>query len=33
LKATKENILKIKNVFQAVKDFRPIRFIMDVDNY
>jgi primosomal protein N' (replication factor Y) len=33
LKATKENILKVKNVFQAVKDFRPIRFIVDVDNY
>ena len=33
LKSTKENILRIKNMFQAVKDFRPIRFIIDVDNY
>lgn len=33
LKATKENIQRIKNVFQAVKDFRPIKFIVDVDNY
>ncbi len=33
LKATKEHILRIKNVFQAVKDFRPIRFGLDVDNY
>ena len=33
LKNTKEHILKIKNVFQAVKDFRPIRFGIDVDNY
>ncbi|OIQ36999.1 MAG: primosomal protein N' [Bacteroidetes bacterium MedPE-SWsnd-G1] len=33
LKATKENIDRIKNTFQAVKDFRPIKFIIDVDNY
>ncbi|MCF6280507.1 MAG: primosomal protein N' [Flavobacteriaceae bacterium] len=33
LKTTKEHILKIKNVFQSVKDFRPIRFGIDVDNY
>lgn len=33
LKTTKEHILRIKNVFQAVKDFRPIRFGIDVDNY
>ncbi|AOW19541.1 primosomal protein N' [Urechidicola croceus] len=33
LKTTKEHILKIKNVFQAVKDFRPIKFIIDVDSY
>lgn len=30
---TKEHIDKIKNTFQAVSDFRPIRFIIDVDNY
>ncbi len=29
---TKEEINKIKNTFQAVSDFRPIRFIVDVDN-
>lgn len=29
---TKEQIEKIKNTFQAVSDFRPIRFILDVDN-
>lgn len=33
LKSTKENILRIKNMFQAVKDFRPIKFIVDVDNF
>ena len=33
LKTTKENITRIKNIFQAVKDFRPIKFIVDVDNY
>lgn len=30
---TKEQIDKIKNTFQAVADFRPIRFIIDVDAY
>ena len=31
LKKTKNQIYKIKNTFQAVADFRPIRFIIDVD--
>ncbi|MDY0779427.1 primosomal protein N' [Tenacibaculum sp. IB213877] len=30
---TKEELQKIKNTFEAVKDFRPIRFIIDVDAY
>ncbi len=30
---TKEQIQKIKNTFEAVKEFRPIRFILDVDAY
>jgi len=30
---TKNQVTKIKNTFEAVKDFRPIRFIIDVDNY
>jgi len=30
---TKEQIIKIKNTFESVKDFRPIRFIIDVDAY
>ncbi|MFD2567747.1 replication restart helicase PriA [Pseudotenacibaculum haliotis] len=30
---TKQQINKIKNTFQAVADFRPIRFIIDVDAY
>ena len=30
---TKEAILKIKNSFMSVKDFRPIRVILNVDNY
>lgn len=29
---TKEQLEKIKNTFQAVADFRPIRFIVDVDS-
>ncbi|MFY0631028.1 MAG: primosomal protein N' [Flavobacteriaceae bacterium] len=29
---TKEQISKIKDTFQAVANFRPIRFILDVDN-
>ncbi len=33
LAKTKEQIAKIKNTFEAVKDFRPIRFILDVDAY
>jgi primosomal protein N' (replication factor Y) len=28
---TKKQLTKIKNTFEAVKDFRPIRFIIDVD--
>ncbi|AUC84396.1 primosomal protein N' [Polaribacter sp. ALD11] len=30
---TKSQITKIRNTFEAVKDFRPIRFIIDVDAY
>ena len=30
---TKNQLTKIKNTFEAVKDFRPIRFIIDVDAY
>lgn len=30
---TKKQIFKIKNTFDAVKDFRPIRFTIDVDPY
>jgi primosomal protein N' (replication factor Y) len=30
---TKEQLAKIKDTFQAVTDFRPIRFVIDVDNY
>jgi primosomal protein N' (replication factor Y) len=30
---TKNHLYKIKNTFEAVKDFRPIRFIIDVDAY
>jgi len=33
LLATKMNIIKVKNTFQAIKEFRPIRFNIDVDNY
>ena len=29
---TKQELEKIKNTFQAVADFRPIRYITDVDN-
>ena len=32
LAETKSHIEKIKNTFQSVKEFRPIRFIVDVDN-
>tara|TARA_R110002124_G_scaffold118499_6_gene275913 strand:+ start:2884 stop:5268 length:2385 start_codon:yes stop_codon:yes gene_type:complete len=31
LAETKKHIEKIKNTFQSVKEFRPIRFIIDVD--
>ena len=30
---TKSQVTKIRNTFEAVKDFRPIRFIIDVDAY
>ena len=30
---TKEQLIKVRNTFEAVKDFRPIRFIIDVDAY
>ena len=30
---TKNQIQKIKNTFESVKEFRPIRFIIDVDAY
>jgi primosomal protein N' (replication factor Y) len=30
---TKEAILKINTSFLSVKDFRPIRVILNVDNY
>ena len=30
---TKQQLAKIKNTFEAVKEFRPIRFITDVDAY
>ncbi len=30
---TKKQLQKVKNTFEAVKDFRPIRFIIDVDSY
>ncbi len=33
LTVTKNNILRVKNSFQAVKEFRPIKFNIDVDNY
>ena len=33
LPATKKNILRVKNAFQSVKEFRTIRFNIDVDNY
>jgi primosomal protein N' (replication factor Y) len=33
LSKTKEAILKIDNSFNAVKDFRPVRVIVNVDNY
>ena len=30
---TKHEIFKVKNSFQSISDFRPIRFIIDVDAY
>ena len=33
LQKTKAQIDKIKNTFEAVKEFRPIQFILDVDAY
>ncbi|MDA7559224.1 primosomal protein N', partial [Flavobacteriaceae bacterium] len=33
LNKTKEAILKIKNSFLSIKDFRPIRVLINVDNY
>ncbi len=30
---TKEHIQKIRNSFEAIKEFRPIRFVLDVDAY
>ena len=30
---TKKAILKIKNSFMSIKDFRPIKVILNVDNY
>ncbi|MFP4846062.1 primosomal protein N' [Winogradskyella sp. PE311] len=30
---TKEAIIKINNSFNAVKDFRPVRVVLNVDNY
>ena len=32
LNKTKKQIEKIKNTFQAVADFKPIRFIIDIDH-
>ncbi len=33
LSKTKEAIIKINNSFQSVKDFRPVRVVLNVDNY
>ena len=33
LNKTKEAILKVRNSFFSIKDFRPIRVILNVDNY
>ncbi|MBT8317208.1 MAG: primosomal protein N', partial [Lutibacter sp.] len=33
LAVTKNHILRVKNSFQAVKEFRTIKFNLDVDNY
>ena len=33
LKQSKEIVQKIKNSFQSIGEFRPVRFVVDVDNY
>ncbi len=33
LGVTKNNIIRVKNSFQAIKEFRSIKFNIDVDNY
>jgi len=33
LKKTKEAVLKVRNSFSSIKDFRPIKVILNVDNY
>ena len=33
LKKTKEAVLKVRNSFSSIKDFRPIKVIINVDNY
>uniref|UniRef100_UPI0038B4E326 replication restart helicase PriA n=1 Tax=Tenacibaculum litopenaei TaxID=396016 RepID=UPI0038B4E326 len=33
LAKTKQHLLKIRNTFEAIKDFRSIRFIIDIDPY
>ena len=33
LNASKKKIMYVKNAFQAIKEFRAIRFNIDVDNY
>ena len=33
LPKTKEAIMKIHNSFNAVKDFRPVRVVLNIDNY
>ncbi|MCK5638139.1 MAG: primosomal protein N' [Flavobacteriaceae bacterium] len=33
LKQSKEIVQKIKNSFQSIAEFRPVRFVVDVDNY
>ena len=33
LELTKKNIIRVKNAFQAIKEFRSIKLSIDVDNY
>jgi primosomal protein N' (replication factor Y) len=33
LSKTKESIMKIDNSFNAIKDFRSVRVVLNVDNY